>query len=305
MGFLSDLLTGGEFSPANVIFGADQAAAASLQAASTQAEAPRQAAELQRLTTQDVIKSQEAAAETARADLQPFRQAGQQALPGLQTDLEGIRGLVTDPTKQAEFVQNNPFFDLLAEDAQRRLFNNQAARGKLGSGGTAEALQNSILLLGNDLVNQNVAQRQGVFQSGLNIASLGSNAAAGQANITQGTGANIANTSLASTRNIGDLLTQGANATAAGIVGASNAQQQAQQAAVNTGLGIGSIIALSDRREKENITFVGKVRGIPYYLFNYIGDKKTQLGTMAQDVEHIANAVLDFGGKKYVDYGVI
>ncbi len=291
------------------VLGTDQAAdkqsKAATQAAQIQADATTKAAELSRQTTQDVIASQEQAAATARSDLQPFRDAGAAQLPNLNTDLQGIRGLVTDLNQQASFVQDNPFFKALADDAQRRIFNNQAAKGKVGSGGTAEALQNSIMLLGNDLVNQNVSQRQGVLSSGLNIASLGSNAAAGQANITQGAATNAGNTAISGNRSITDLLTQGANAQASGVVGSANAQAAGTQAAINTALQIGTIAALSDKRYKENIKPVGKSKGVPYYFFKYKDSLKLQFGTMAHEVEHIKDAVIDIGGKKYVNYGAL
>jgi len=273
MGFSFDRFV--KFSDPADIFGT-RAREAAEDAAAGQLDAANRAAELQFEATQ-----------LQREDLAPFRDAGVGALGDLQTDLQGIRNLVESPEAQRDFVTNNPFFDALAEDAQRRLFNNQAARGKVGSGGTAEALQNSILLLGNDLVNQNINQRQGVFQSGFDITRLGANAAAGQATAA-GTGA----------LNQANFLTQGANAQAAGIVGASNAQQAANQNLVNTGLGIASLVGISDRRFKDNIVHVNDI----FYFFKYKGESKLNFGTMADKVPW---AVIDMGGKKYVDYARI
>lgn len=121
----------------------------------------------------------------------------------------GLLDLITKPEEQLKYVQNNPFFEAMAKKSTDTLLANQAARGKLGSGGTAEALQNSLLLLGNDLLNQNIGQRQ-------NIANMGAAAAAQTANATQ----NNANS-------ISDLYTQKGNAQAAGIMGASNAANSA------------------------------------------------------------------------------
>ena len=42
-------------------------------------------------------------------------------------------------------ILQNPLLRAMQDDVQRRLFANQAARGKLGSGGTAEALQQSLI----------------------------------------------------------------------------------------------------------------------------------------------------------------
>jgi hypothetical protein len=127
---------------------------------------------------------------TGRADLQPYADAGVEALGNTQRNLAGIEELVTNPEAQKSFVEDNPFFKALADDAQRRIFNNKSSRGKVASGGTAEALQNSILLMGNDLVDQNISQRSNLAGQNLQLSGIGLNAAGGQANIT-GAGAVI------------------------------------------------------------------------------------------------------------------
>lgn len=200
MGIVSDI-TGG-------IFGSG--AGAANKAADAQARSAGQAMDVQERTRAETIGRLE-------ENLQPFVRAG-------QGQIEGINSLVTDPIAQRDFIQNNPFFDALADDSQRRLFNNQAARGKVGSGQTAEALQNSILLLGNDLLSQNIQQRS-------QIADRGLNAATNDASIFANTGTNSANA-------ISDLFTQQGNARAAGQIGSFNAQRGELNNAINTGLGL-------------------------------------------------------------------
>lgn len=198
-----------------------------------QADAVEDAARAQQQSTQAGIASQErmldrqiqAAQEAqaqARADLQPFAQAGQQGLGDLTQ-------LVNNPQAQADFVMNNPFYQSLAQDAQNRLFANQAARGKLGSGDTAAGLQNQLVMLGQDLLNQSIGQRQ-------NLAALGSNAAAGQATGVQNMASNIMSSQGNAGRTIADLLTQGGNAQASGIMGAANAGTQGFNNLINTAL---------------------------------------------------------------------
>ncbi len=250
MGLVSDLFGGGDAADASV-----------------------KASKLQLKGVREGIAAQQEALETTRADLQPFREFG-------QANLASLQGLLNDPNAQKEFVSNNPFFEALADDAERRIFNQAGAVGKKGSGGTAEALRNSIVLLGNDLVGQQIGRQ-------FNAATLGANAAAGQATSTQQTG-----------RSIADLTLQGANAQAAGVVGAANAQTQALQSAADTAVGIGTIMALSDRREKEDIKHIGG----GWYFFRYKGSAKMELGKMAQENPH---AVLDMGGKLYLDYGAV
>lgn len=174
------------------------------------ADAAKKAARAQSESADKAIAVQKDADKQARADLTPFRDVG-------STDLSGLASLVTDPEAQKAFITNNPFFDSLAERSTNTIMNNAASRGKVGSGGTAEALQNSLVLLGSDLLNQNIGQRQ-------NLASLGANAAARQATNTIGTANSIA-----------DLRTQQGNAQAAGIIGARNAQVDALNTAASMG----------------------------------------------------------------------
>lgn len=258
-GFISDL------------FGGGKAAKASTQAANVQAKAGQQAIDVTRESR-----------DMARTDLQPFRDAGQSALPGLTS-------LVNDPNAQYNYVKESPFYKLLADDAQSRLFANQAARGKVGSGETANALQNSLMLLGQNLL-------QGDINNRFNLASMGSNAAAGQANITTNSG-----------QNISDLTTDIGNVNAAGITGAANAKTNAFNSGLNTALGVGSILALSDKRAKKNIVKIGKdEKGLNVYEFEYKGDDTTRVGHMAQEVEKkYPQAVKNISNLKLIDYGVL
>ncbi len=70
--------------------------------------------------------------------------------------------------------------------------------------------------------------------------------------------------------------------------------------------GLSSFLALmpSDERIKENKAKVGALHdGTPVYSFNYIGNKKPQIGLMAQDLEKtMPEAVTEIGGLKHVNY---
>jgi len=253
------------------------------------AKAATEAARIQSRSADQAIEFQRESRDLAREDFQPFRQAGESTLPGLQD-------LVNDPNAQLDFVQNNPFFQSLSDQASNTLFANQAAKGKVGSGGTAAALQENLLRLGTDLVNQNVNQR-------FNLASLGSNAAAGQATATQQAGNNISGLTL-----------QQGNANAAGVIGANNAIQQGRMGLLKAGGAVGgqiagalsqgsSAAALCDRRAKTDITKVGVLdNGLPLYLFRYKGDSKLHINVMAQDVEKVMpDAVIEKDNLKYVN----
>lgn len=75
------------------------------------------------------------------------------------------------------------------------------------------------------------------------------------------------------------------------------------------GQGLGLLGSLfSDRRLKENIRRVGTMdNGLPVYLYNYIGDARTHMGVMADEVEeiHPEAVVVTPSGFKAVNYGEI
>jgi hypothetical protein len=244
----------------------------------TAADAASNAAAIQAQSGKDAIKSQEKALRTIRKDLAPFKDAGARQLPGLE-------GLINDPNQQLSFIQNNPFFNALAKQAEQSLFANQAARGKVGSGDTASGLQNALLLLGNDLVQQSIGDR-------FNIATMGQNAAAQTGTMTQN-----------STNSITDLITGIGNAGAAGQIGVANASAQGASNAMAIGGGLAKIF-LSDRRMKCDLEKIGvHPAGIPIYSFRYVGGMQKVIGVMAQDVEKVVpGAVHHVFDVKFVDY---
>lgn len=72
------------------------------------------------------------------------------------------------------------------------------------------------------------------------------------------------------------------------------------------GAGMSLFGGLSDRRAKRDIRRLGSLpNGIPVYEFKYIGMNDPQVGVMADEVEHIPDAVNVIGGLKMVNYGEV
>ncbi len=243
---------------------------------SDQAHAAQEGAELQYQGTMAGVREQRRARGQMRADLRPFAKFGQGQLPQLNA-------LINDPTAQLNFIQNNPFFKHLADDAQNRLMSVQAASGKLGSGDTAAGLQNSLLMLGNDLLQQSIGNR-------FNAVGMGQNSAA----MTGQAGMNAANS-------ISDLYGSGAAAQAAGLMGAANARAQGANNII--GLGMNGLM-LSDRRFKTDVEVIGTLDcGIPVCRWRYPWSNQYVIGPMAQDVQKVVpGAVIDVFGVLYVDF---
>lgn len=120
-------------------------------------DAIREASELQAQMFERGITSAEAAQARLEAGLSPFTQFGVQALEPLaaQTSqqkplsplLQRASDLSTQGSQQflSPEILENPLLKALQSDVTNRLMANQAARGKLGSGGTAKALQEALV----------------------------------------------------------------------------------------------------------------------------------------------------------------
>ena len=92
-----------------------------------------------------------------------------------------------------------------------------------------------------------------------------------------------------------------------GMTGSNYASQANAHAAGKGGMGsaVGGLAGLfSDRRLKTNIKAVGKLyNGLRVYSYNFLGDDRTQIGLMADEVEEVKpHAVGEFKGFKTVDY---
>lgn len=315
---------------ASIVQGAGQAAAgiveggfhaiggaqAAGRAGNAQQAAADQAAEMQREAEKKALEASKAGTTQGRADLQPFTAAGASALPNLQSGLTSLQDLVQNPQSQASFIQNNPFFDALANRAKTDLFSNQAAKGKVGSGGTAEALQNSLVLLGSDLLNQNITQRGNVNAQNQNLANMGLNAASGQADLSNTQATRDVGTITGTAQDVGSLRLQSGAAQAGAILGKFAARDQGNQRAsqgalqglttVTNGFGAGGgggMMSLCDMRTKEDIVRIGTLdNGLPVYIFTYKGDDQIHMNVMAQDVEKVnPNAIIEHNGLKYVN----
>jgi hypothetical protein len=144
----------------------------------------------------------------------PFQQAGQAGVEQA--------GFLTDPQAQVDFLQGNPLFELMLQNANTETGRVAASRGRLGAGDTAQDFASNVLLQGMPLIQQ---QKQSIGD----LINLGSGVAGQQANIDIGGTASMA-----------DLITGGSAAQAAGKVGAANARQAGATGLLNLGAGIGT-----------------------------------------------------------------
>ncbi len=174
--------------------------AASAYSANRQASAASKAARAQGQAGQASIEEAIAAREQSRQDLMPYAQFGQQSLTPLANMLTH--------QGQSDYLQNNPIFQASQKNMNEQVLNNAAVRGRLNAGDTRQRFFENFQAAALPLLN---FQTNNLF----NAANMGQASAAGQAN-----------NSLTTSANIGNTLTGIGNAQAAGLIGRANAQSQ-------------------------------------------------------------------------------
>ncbi len=99
----------------------------------------------------DIKKESKIAAENQLKVLNEAYQPGIDAT----SDAFGLySNFIKDPNAQVDYTLSNPLLTKLSEQAQRKIMQNQAVRGKLGTGGTLVALQDATIDTGIQLANQ-------------------------------------------------------------------------------------------------------------------------------------------------------
>lgn len=288
--------------------------------------AERGAAAMERATTMGV-EEQRAAREQIARQLAPYMGAGGAAQSQL-LELLGIRdpaqaaqpseqfGMLTRditqdlPSVMPGNIEQDSLFQSLKRQAISGIESSAAARGKLFSGTTPQAIAEQVQNLGlqradqiqamnlaarGQLFGERAGEQQRQYQQLFGLVGIGQASAAQQAANLQGAAANI-----------GELYSQQANARAAGLMAQANLKAQAFQGLMSAaGSAAGAAAAASDRRVKEDIKQVGTLdNGLPVYTFRYKGGSVTHMGVMAQDVEKVnPDAVTEIDGIKHVYYG--
>lgn len=240
-----------------------------------------------------VLKGQEA----IRADLAPFTDVGAEAANLLLSS-------VFAPTEQdPQEILQNPFFQALSRQQNQDLLQQRAALGLAGSGGTEDALNRNLLLLGNQFQQQNLnnalAQNQLRFNQLLGVSGLGQASAA-----QTGAAANLAQQQIGALQGVAPLARaqQQAQFTQNVLQGFGQAPGGGESGATpgifggggaaGGGGGLSGLIAagaqlFSDRRLKENIVKVDEDENGNIYEFSYTWFKGRFRGRIAQELQKL------------------
>lgn len=240
---------------------------------SSAANASRQGSKLQYSATMEGIKLQQKALQDQQRLLRPFVNLAMPTRDG--NPLSMLRNTAMQQEDYSYDPSSDPVLNNLLNRTQRSVLDSKAAAGKLGSGSTLtslmEAMAPQVMARQQQMFDQKYNANNQQFNQLQNLVGMGQSAAAGQGAAMQGTANNVTN-----------LAGQGANALAAGKIGAANAQAQGTNNMAS--LAALAYMAFSDERLKTDINRVGKMDdGTPIYTFKYKGDQKTHMGVMAQE----------------------
>jgi hypothetical protein len=216
-------------------------ASASKSAASTQAAAADRAAELQNAQFQQT-----------REDLAPYRAAG-------QTALNALTPLATNYQKFGmDQFQQDPGYAFRLSEGQKSLDRQAAARGGLISGGALKAAQR----YGQEMGSQEYTNAFNRYQLERNaqLNPLQSLAGVGQTTATQ-----LGQFGATNAANVGNLMTGGAAASAAGQVGAANALTGGLGTYLNYTQGNALLNALQ-RNQNMQMVNTGGYSNVPAYM---------------------------------------
>ena len=194
--------------PAAILGSSLLGSSASRQAGDMQAAAASRAADLQYQQFRDQA-----------ALLEPFRQAGVRALPQLESQRNMMPGAFTGKVD----LTQDPGYAFRLSEGQKALDRSAAARGGLISGGALKAAQR----FGQDLGSQEYQNAYNRALTGYNAdvarESTGYNRLAALAGIGQTATNQVGAAGQNMASNVGNLMTSGAAANAAGTVGGINA----------------------------------------------------------------------------------
>jgi hypothetical protein len=186
---------------------------AAKSAANTQADAANNAAQLQWQQFQQL-----------QQNLAPYMQLGQNAIPTLQ-------GLLTDgrlnpqfsfnPTEQQ--LEQTPGYQFTLQQGLKGVDNAASAKGLNLSGAQLKGIGQYTTGLADQTYQQQYQNALQNFQTNYGVSSDLYNRYAGLVGLGQNAAAGIGNAGLQTANQAGNFLTSGANASAAGQIGAANA----------------------------------------------------------------------------------
>ena len=215
---------------AAVVGGAVVGDVASNMAAGTQADAANNASDMQQQAAQD-----------AAARLQPYATQGLDAINplwsamGYQQDANGNQQVNPNSPLQQQFsfnannLQNTPGYQFTMQQGLRGVQNQMASQGLGSSGAQVKGAETYATGLASNTYNQQYNNALSTYNTNYQTASNNVNRLQNVVNMGQNSAAGQGQAGLSGAAGAGNYLTQAGNATASGIMGASNSVQSGAQ----------------------------------------------------------------------------
>ena len=200
------------------VAGSAIAASGAKSAASTQADAANNAAQMQMQQFQQM-----------QQNLQPYMQLGQSTMPWLQGQLTGLNSETFNFNPTQQQLEQTPGYQFTLQQGMKNTNNALAAKGLNLSGAQAKGLDAYNTGLASQTYQQQYQNALQSFMTNYGLQSDQYNRLAGLVGLGENASAGVGNAGLSAANTAGNYLTQGANAQAAGTIGAANA--------MNSGLG--------------------------------------------------------------------
>ena len=158
--------------PIPLLLGAGMLAGGMLGSAYMNSKASKDASEIQQQAGQQGIDTQQAMFDKSLELQQPYREAGYDALGGLQN--------LADPTQRGQMLDDyyaGGEYQALAGQQNEQTLRNAAATGGIRGGNTQAALANIAPQLGQNFLNNQQNQLSGLANMGMGAASQGAQGA--------------------------------------------------------------------------------------------------------------------------------
>jgi hypothetical protein len=185
---------------------------AAQSAANTQAGAANNAAQLQWQQFQQL-----------QQNLAPYMQLGSNSIPGLQSQLGKLGGMnfSFNPTEQQ--LEQTPGYQFTLQQGLKGVDNAASAKGLNLSGAQMKGIGQYTTGLADQTYQQQYQNALQNFQTNYGVQSDQYNRLSGLVGLGQNSAAGVGNAGLQTANTAGNFLTSGANASAAGQIGAANA----------------------------------------------------------------------------------
>lgn len=200
------------------IAGSAMQSSAASDAANTQAQAANNASQMQWQQFQQM-----------QQNLQPYMQLGTNNIPGMQAQLGRLGGMQFNFNPTQQQLEQTPGYQFTLGQGMNTLNNQLAAKGLNLSGAQARGIADYTTGLASQTYQQQYQNALQNFLTNYNVGSDQYNRLSGLVGVGENAAAGVGNAGLQTASNVGNLLTSGANARAAGTIGSANA--------INAGLG--------------------------------------------------------------------